>query len=231
MARVSWPPTRVSALLVALVLAIFTLWARGADGGESQYRLTGTFERVKTTRVMDEEFHFAVVQLTADWQGGYPGMHMCNLSLLDSAGTAIAELPFDLMSLTSAASLELDVPLDSKDDASRIAHVTGACDGARLDDSQGRYVLSNVRIIPAPENTDDLRTFELSFDIEWTGHGRPGSATCVASIYGADRASLFTYEFTLSDEQAPSSGRSMRVIAQKDIEFPPSDAEVTCNPF
>lgn len=120
------------------------------------------------------------------------------------------------------------------------------CEPERLDDPDGYYEVSNVRLI----QVDDLITrgrsqkggpvddqawtdggLRLQFRSEWVGDLESGVNMCVARVIGTRGGVLFDYEFSFSTARRVEEGARVRISPPKDVTGEATSADITCVPY
>lgn len=215
-------------LVLSSVLA--TTWA-APDGGYVFSNLT-VQPREGTPDAPGGRPDLTVGYATA-WTGDeFPGWRACVIEVLGEDGAVIAEKTIEMFDVTRApSSRSTEVEMLPGAEHRRPERVEGECSGPRLDEPDGEYEISDVRIRPDPMSPDDSRTFELSFDEAWTGGGVPGVETCVATVTDDSGETLFEHRFNFSDGRGGRDDAKVRIVTDEPVERDPVGAELVCGRF
>jgi hypothetical protein len=162
----------------------------------------------------------AVVTFTTNWSSSeYPGVHHCDLQVLDATGSQVGSRSFKMLSLSQGHRSPETVPIDGSLDG---ATATGSCSYERLD-TPVEAVISDIRV---------KSPFKVSFIVGWPDtlpEGRsPGANACTTALFAGGEL-VAQQQFTLVGGDGrretyitPSGGR----IAVEDLE-----ATLVCVPY
>lgn len=162
----------------------------------------------------------AVVTFTTNWSSSkYPGVHRCDVQVLDATGAQVGSGSFKMLSLSQGHRSPETVPIDGSLDG---ATATGSCSEERLD-TPVAAVISGIRV---------KNPFQVTYVVGWPDtlpEGRsPGANACTTALFAGGEL-VAQEHFTLVGGDGrretyitPSSGR----IAVEDLE-----ATLVCVPY
>lgn len=179
----------------------------------------------------DQTSNFVRVRYDYRWATkGFPGWHECTWTALGEDGAVVGQKAVRWYAMQpTATGLSAQIPL--MPGAARAVSAEASCNTTRLDEPDGRYVISDVRVEPAPEFPDDRRTYELSFDDRWVGSGPPGVAECTLTAISSEGDAIFLYDFTFEDGSGSSNDFRTRVIVPTEVNLVPASGTVVCSPY
>lgn len=167
----------------------------------------------------------ARVEFLVSWDGNaFPGVVSCSVTVRNEDGKPIGEKTISTLSTTTPenAAIRTGVAVDGLPSLADVE-----C-GERLDDPDGTYEMTNVRVErPSPES-DELLVF---LDSRWTGStDTPGVSDCSVSVYASDESLL------LEDQLTYSAGRftedvPLSLTLPSDVARTPTSAQVVCSPL
>lgn len=165
----------------------------------------------------------ADVSFAARWSTDtYPGVHRCEVRILDPAGFDVGSLSFELSPPSRSGSHEFAVPIGGSIEGTT---AEGSCDPDRLD-APVAVVISGervVRTVDGPMVVYDAAPPEGTLD-----GARPGAQACTATVWGDDGRLLGTASFYSAD---PSGGVQDVDLDERSSLAEVAQATVTCRPY
>lgn len=165
---------------------------------------------------------FSVAWLTEE----FPGFRRCTFTAFDSSGHIVGQDASKLASTNpEAGAVRREIAVDAAPASADIE-----C-GARLDDPDGSYEISNVRV-EEPE-VDGYRELLVYFDARWTGAGEVhGVSECSFIVYDGAGEMLLEEIGSFSTEHDLARDIPYPLAVPPDFgERNPTSASVECRPF
>jgi hypothetical protein len=166
------------------------------------------------------------VRYNPEWAADFPGTHRCVWRVLDERGSAIGEA----VRYMTAMQASYTTPIYTDVDIAGVPQsATVECDAKRLDDPDGNYRFTNLRVSPG----DRLADLNLKFDYEWIGSGSPTPQECEVGILSTSGTPLFESHVNFFGLQTGVAGSTFALQIPKGIEVQgvPAAATVQCVPI
>lgn len=240
---------RVASLGMAL-LAGFAAWSSAGalnDGGESTQRTPvadGGFGSTEMNGNSASSYsfsevvvnqtgpHAANVNFEYEWTTQeFPGLAKCTFTVNGANGEVVGERTRQVGFLMPSGRFRSDLRVTVSGVASSAAIVCGH----RLDDPNGNYILTNVRVVePKEPGVDESREVLIKAEAEWKGQGTTvGVAECRIVAFGDDGQEVLAETTTFSaeiDENEPIRTVEFSLTLPKGAQRP-SSVDVDCTPF
>jgi hypothetical protein len=165
----------------------------------------------------------ADVTFTRLWSAGeYPGVHRCELRVLDAAGSEIESLSFEMAALSQGNRPPVVIPVTGSIGG---ATATGSCDPERLDVPVA-YVVSNERLRYVDGRLAVV--YEVARPEGVPGEVQISTQACTVAAWDGDRRLLGQAHFTLTaGDGTYDAGVGLDDVSVREATF----ATVKCVPF
>jgi hypothetical protein len=167
----------------------------------------------------------AEIRFVPGWAGEeYPGEKACTWTVYDEQGNVTGQQATGIVGMQAHYEdpVQTEIPVDGGVASARIA-----CESERLDDGDGRFEISNVRLRPTQR---DGALF-VEFAREWLGAGQPAPQMCYIQVLDAEHQVLIAREGGMkTSARGTSEGRFIMEMAPEMRERA-ATATVSCTPL